>query len=65
MIKSGCGRPPKLESADHILLNLVYLHHLPTFQMLGAQLGVSESAPNYIFHQQSKIFRELLPAYLL
>jgi hypothetical protein len=33
--------------------------------MLGVQFGVSESAANYIFHQESKIFRELLPAYLL
>jgi hypothetical protein len=28
-------------------------------------LGVSESAANYIFHQESKIFREQLPAYIM
>jgi hypothetical protein len=33
--------------------------------MLGVQFGVSESTANYIFHQESKIFREGLPAYLL
>jgi len=33
--------------------------------MLGVKFGVSESAANYIFHQESKIFRELLPASLL
>jgi hypothetical protein len=33
--------------------------------MLGLQLGVSESAANYIFHQESNFFRELLPASLL
>jgi hypothetical protein len=33
--------------------------------MLGVQLGVSESAANYIFHEESKIFRKLLPAFLL
>jgi hypothetical protein len=33
--------------------------------MLGLLLGLSESAANYIFHQESNIFRELLPASLL
>jgi hypothetical protein len=33
--------------------------------MLGVQLGVSESAANYIFHQETNIFRELLRTYLL
>jgi hypothetical protein len=33
--------------------------------MLEVQLGVSESTANYIFHEESKIFRERLPAYLL
>jgi hypothetical protein len=33
--------------------------------MLGVQLGVSESAANYIFHRESNIFRERLRAYLL
>jgi hypothetical protein len=65
IIKAGSGRPPKLVAADQILLTLVDLHHLPTFQMLGLQFGVSESAANYIFHKWIKILRYLLPASLL
>ena len=51
VIKGGGCRPPKLDIAAQILLTLVYLHHLPTFQMLGVLFGVSESAANYIFHK--------------
>jgi hypothetical protein len=35
LIKAGGGRQQKLSITDQILLTLVYLHHLPTFQMLG------------------------------
>lgn len=62
IIKGGDGRQPKFEITAQILLPLVYLHHLPTFQILGVQFKVSESAANYIFHKCIKIFRELLPA---
>ena len=65
IIKPGSGRPPKLAIADQILMTLVYLHHLPTFQILGVQFGVGESTANYIFHRGLKILRELLPASLL
>lgn len=65
LIKSGGGRQPKLNLTDQILLTLVYLHHLPTFQMLGVQFGVSESAAHYIFHHWLGILRELLPASLV
>jgi hypothetical protein len=65
IIKPGNGRPPKLTIADQILLTLVYLHHLPTFQILGIQFGLGESTANYIFHRWVKILRELLPASLL
>lgn len=65
LIKAGGGRPPKLSVSDQILLTLVYLHHLPTFQMLGVQFGVSESAAHYIFHYWLKILRDLLPASLV
>ena len=65
IIKPGSGRPPKLTIVDQILLTLVYLHHLPTFQLLGVQFGVGESTANYIFHRWVKILRELLPASLL
>ena len=65
LIKAGGGRQPKLSVSDQILLTLVYLHHLPTFQMLGVQFGISESAANYIFHRWLGILRELLPASLV
>jgi len=65
IIKPGSGRPPKLTIQDQILLTLVYLHHLPTFQLLGVQFGVGESTANYIFQRWVKILRELLPASLL
>ena len=40
LIKPGSGRPPKLTTRDQILLTLVYLHNLPTFQMLGVQFDI-------------------------
>jgi hypothetical protein len=64
-LKPGSGRPPKLTIAEQIILTLVYLHHLPTFQILGVQFGLGESTANYIFHGWVKILRELLPASLL
>ena len=65
IIKLGGGRKQKLSATEQILLTLVYLHHLPTFQMLGVQFGVSESTAHKLFHYWSNILRELLPASLL
>ena len=65
IIKEGGGRKAKLSINEQIILTLVYLHHLPTFQMLGIQFGVSESTANDIFHYWSELLRELLPASLL
>jgi hypothetical protein len=65
IIKAGGGRQPKLSLSDQVLLTLVYLHHLPKFQMLGVQFGVSESAANYLFDSWLKILRNLLPASLV
>lgn len=65
IIQPGGGRKPKLSVTEQILLTLVYLHHLPTFQMLGVQFGVSESTAHNLFHYWSKILRDLLPASLL
>jgi len=48
-----------------MLLTLVYLSQLHTFQYLGVQFGVSESTANNIFHYWLDIFTELLPASLL
>ncbi len=65
LIKGGGGRRPKLSVESQILLTLIYLHQMPTFQMLGLQFEVSESTANDIFHYWIKILRELLPASLL
>lgn len=65
LIKGGGGRQQKLNLSNPFLLKLVYLHHLPTFQMLGVQFGICESAANYIFHYWLGILRELLPASLV
>ena len=65
IIKGGGGRKAKLSINEQIILTLVYLHHLPTFQMLGIKFGVSESTANDIFHYWSELLRELLPASLL
>jgi DDE superfamily endonuclease/Helix-turn-helix of DDE superfamily endonuclease len=65
LIKGGGGRKAKLSINEQLILTLVYLHHLPTFQMLGIQFGVSESTANDIFHYWSELLRELLPASLL
>lgn len=47
------------------MLTLDYLHHVPTFQLLGMNFGVSESSANNIFHYWIDIFREFLPESLL
>jgi hypothetical protein len=65
LIKAGGGRRQKLSVEEQILLTLIYLHQMPTFQMLGLQFEVSESTANDIFHNWIKILRELLPASLL
>ncbi|WP_333251561.1 MULTISPECIES: transposase family protein [unclassified Microcoleus] len=65
IINKGGGRKPKLFVREQILLTLVYLHHMPTFQILGVQFGVSESTAHSQFHYWSETLRELLPASLL
>ncbi|WP_267880440.1 transposase [Planktothrix agardhii] len=65
LIKAGGGRHQKLSVEEQILLTLIYLHQMPTFQMLGLQFEVSESTANDIFHNKIKILRELLPASLV
>ena len=61
----GAGCKSKLCLRDQMLLTLVYLSQLHTFQYLGVQFGVSESTANNIFHYWLIIFTELLPATLL
>ncbi len=65
IIQKGGGRKPKLAKDEQILLTLVYLHHMPTFQLLGIQFGVSESTAHNVFHYWIEILSELLPASLL
>ena len=43
IIASGGGRKPKLSLKEQIILTLVYLRHLTSFQLLGIFFGVSES----------------------
>ena len=50
IISSGGGRKPKLSLQEQIILTLVYLRHLTTFQLLGIFFGVSESAANDTFN---------------
>ena len=50
---------------EQILLTLIYLRHSPTFQLLGIQLGVSETTANDIFHYWLPIISEALPPTLI
>lgn len=65
IIAAGGGRKPKLSIENQILLTLVYLRHLVTFQILGIQFGVSESTANETFNYWFLLLRELLPSSLL
>lgn len=61
----GGGRKPILSTESEIGLCLFYLRHLPTFEILGLQFGISKTSANDIFHNWLRILRELLPASLL
>jgi DDE superfamily endonuclease/Helix-turn-helix of DDE superfamily endonuclease len=65
IIEKGGGRQSILSTQEQIILTLVYLRHLMTFQMLGIQFGVSESTANSTFHYWLPLLRELLPSSLL
>ena len=65
IISGGGGRKPKLSLKEQIILTLVYLRHLTTFQLLGVQFGVSESTANDIFNYWFPLMRELLPSSIL
>jgi DDE superfamily endonuclease/Helix-turn-helix of DDE superfamily endonuclease len=65
IIAGGGGRKPKLSIKEQILLTLVYLRHMTTFQLLGIQFGVSESTANDTFNYWLPILNELLPSSLL
>ena len=61
----GGGRKAILSTESEIGLCLFYLRHLPTFEILGLQFGISKTSANDIFHYWLKILREILPASLL
>jgi len=65
IINKGGGRKVKLSTEEQILLTLVYLRHLTTFQLLGIQFGVSESTANDTFNYWFPLLQELLPSSLL
>lgn len=65
LIKAGGGRKKTLTHEEEIILTLYYLHHIPTFQLLGIHFGISESSANNIFHYWIDILREILPESLL
>jgi hypothetical protein len=65
VIKPGGGRKPKLNIPEQLLLTLVYLRQLTTFQLLGIQFGVSESTANDTFNYWFPLLREMLPSSLL
>ena len=50
---------------QQILLTLIYLRHLTTFQLLGIQFGVSESTANDTFNYWLPLLQGILPSSLL
>ena len=65
IINKGGGRKVKLSTPEQILLTLVYLRQLTTFQLLGIQFGVSESTANDTFTYWFPLLQEILPSSLL
>ncbi|MDF5732281.1 MAG: transposase family protein [Rhizonema sp. PD38] len=65
IINQGGGRKVKLSTEEQILLTLIYLRHLTTFQLLGIQFGVSESTANNTFNYWLPLLQKLLPCSLL
>ncbi|MCC5660843.1 transposase family protein [Nostoc sp. XA010] len=62
---AGGDRKPKLSVREQIILTLVYIRHLATFQLLGIQFGVSESTANDTFNYWLPILQKLLPSSLV
>ena len=59
IIKKGGGRKTKLSFEEQILLTLIYLRQLTTFQLLGIQFGVSETTANDTFNYWFPPFRKV------
>ncbi len=65
IINKGGGRKVKLSNEEQIVLTLIYLRDLTTFQLLGLQFGVSESTANDTFNYWFPLLQELMPSSLL
>src|SRR4028118_593107 len=65
IINKGGVRKVKLSTSEQILLTLVYLRQLTTFQLLEIQFGVSESTANDTFNYWFPLLQEILPSSLL
>lgn len=62
---AGGGRPQKLSLKTQVILCLLYLRQMPTFEILGMMFGISKTEANNTFHYWRKIIRDILPASLL
>jgi hypothetical protein len=62
---AGGGRKPKLKIEEEICLTLFYLRQMPTFEVLGLQLGISKTEANDTFHYWLGILRKILPSSML
>ncbi len=60
LIRVGGGRKKSLSKPEEIILTLYYLHHVPTFQLLGVIFGVSESTANNIFRALDRYFEGII-----
>lgn len=65
LITQGGGRKKKLSESEQIILTLIYLRHLTTFQLLAIQFQVSETTANDIFNYWVPILQELLPCSII
>jgi hypothetical protein len=63
--KIGGGRPKILSIEEELCLCLFYLRHLPTFEVLGIQFGISKSTANEIFNYWLSMIRKILPCSLM
>jgi Helix-turn-helix of DDE superfamily endonuclease len=63
--KIGGGRPKILNLEEELCLCIFYLRHLPTFEVLGIQFGVSKTTANDIFNNWLSILRKILPCSLM
>jgi DDE superfamily endonuclease/Helix-turn-helix of DDE superfamily endonuclease len=63
--KKGGGRPKLLRIEEELCLCVFYLRHLPTFEVLGMQFGISRTEANDTFNYWLKQIRKILPSSLI